>query len=279
MTRVMEKILKYWVRILSISLIGVCIWGFFRGFVFKKLIPVNDPAIIISYGDGYLVENGLFLPVLTIEGIIVLLLFSIFYVLTEEQLGGNRYIKGLSYGLSFYLIFATSFFEFYHIFQGKFIDAIFSGFADGLPLFITGILLGIFIPSQKRDTYFRPRKYLLSIIFISIIFFLGRIFYYTLIYPTPVIRQSDTYFYILLFGATVGFIYFILSKGISTNSIYNKSVFFGIMLAPLWFSGNLFICLKYKYPVIQMLTLSVIDIIMIIFSGLLTEFILKPKID
>ncbi len=273
----MKKIFKYWVRIFIISIVGVCIWGFFRGFIFKKLISVNDPAIIVTYGDSYLVENGLFFPVLGIEGIIVLLLFSIFYVLIEEQLGGNRYIKGLNYGLSFYLIFATSFFEFYHIFQGKLIDAIFSGFADGFPLLITGVLLGIFIPSQKRDTFFRPRKYLFSIMFISILFFLGRIFYYTSIHPMQVNIRCETYFYIFLFGAMIGLIYFILSHGINTKNIYNKSVFFGIMLTPLWFSGNLFICLKYKYPIMPMLALSVIDIVMIIIGGLLSEFILKLK--
>jgi len=273
----MKQIIENWWKIILISLFGVIVWGFFRSFIFRKIIFVMDPADIIAYGDSILFTNGIFLPVLTVIGIIVLLFYSIFYVLLKEGIAGNKYIKGLFYGVSFAIIYFIAIMEFYHFFNGNFIDGVFGGIADGVSLLITGIILGIFIPAKEENKSSRPMKYLLSILFIAVIFTIGRIFFYSYIYSTPLIKQLNSYIYLSVYGAAFGIAYYYLSQGIKTNNYYYKSILFGLIQSPIIISGNMFICLRYQFPLMPVIIISIIDIMAIIAGGLLTEFVFFPS--
>ena len=271
----MENIKKDWWKILFISLCGVIIWGIFRGFVFNILIPINDPSDIVAFGDSILVEKGLFYPVLIVIGIISLSLYSIVFILIEEKLFGNKFTKGLFYGSSFFLLFIIGFLEFYHFFNGKFSDAIFSGLADGIPLLITGIILGLVFSTDNRNTDLQPKRNLISIIFISMFFTISRTIFYNFFYPTPLIKQANSYIYILLLGVTIGVVYYFLGQGIKTTDPLKKPLIFGLILAIAWIPANLFVCIKYKFPFEIMGYLILLDFIGIILGGLLNELINK----
>jgi hypothetical protein len=269
----MKKIIdKIW-RIVLISLTGVVVWGFSRGFVFKKLIPVVDPADFMAYGDSYFVAHGLFFPLLAIIGIIVLTWYAVAFLLIEGGLYGNRYVKGFTYGFSFFLIYMAGFFEFYHFFHGDLSQAIRAGFADGTPLLITGLLLGIFIGTDTRVEVPRTVKYLTALLFIPALFLIGRIAFYTTVYISPLICQSRSLLFIALYGATIGISYYFLSQGIKVRKYFAIPFYYALILLPISLSGNTFVCLRYRFPFSDMAILTAIDMIAIIIGGLLTELV------
>ncbi|MFX1258261.1 MAG: hypothetical protein ACFFAN_10400 [Promethearchaeota archaeon] len=269
----MENIKKNWLKILLVSLVGLTIWGILRGFVFKILIPINDPPDIIAFGDSIWVERGLFYPLLIIIGIIFLSLYSIAFIFIEEKLFGNKFIKGLTYGLSFFLIIVAAFFEFYHFFDGKSRDAILAILADGIPLLVTGIILGLTFSTDKEINRLQSKRNLLSIIFISIFFTISRTIFYFFFYPTPLIKQLNSYIYLFLFGITIGITYYFLSQGIKSTHPFKKSLIFGLILGIAWVPLNFFVCIKYKVPFELISYLILLDLTGIISGGLLNEVI------
>ncbi len=269
----MQKIKDNIWRIVIISLSGVILWGISRGFIFKKLIPLNDPPDVLAYGDSYFFLHGLFFPILAIIGIIVLTCYVIFFVLIEENLYGNKYFKGFIYGLSFFIMYMIAFFEFYHFFNGTFFQSILAGFADGTPLLLTGLLLGVFLGTDRNIKMFRPVKYLTSIIYIPIFFLIGRILFYNTIYLSPIISQFISILFILFYGISIGLSYFILTQGIKTKRNYKIPLYYTLIFLAISLSGNTLICIRYQFPFYQMIILSLIDAIAVIIGGLLTEFL------
>ncbi len=268
----MQKIREKLWRIILISVTGVVVWGFSRGFVFKKLIPVSDPSDFMAYGDSYYVAHGLFFPLLAIIGIIVLTWYAVAFLLIEGGLYGNRYVKGFTYGFSFFLIYMAGFFEFYHFFHGDLSQAILAGFADGTPLLITGLLLGIFIGTDTRVRILRPAKYLTALLFIPALFLIGRIVFYTTVYISPLIYQSRSMVFIVLYGAAIGISYYFLTQGIKARNYFAIPFYYALILLPISLSGNTFVCLRYRFPFSDMAILTAIDMIAVIIGGLLAEF-------
>jgi hypothetical protein len=267
----MQKIRNRIWRIVPISLAGVVLWGFSRGFIFKKLFPVSEPPDIAAYGDSFFVTQGLFFPIVGIVLILVLGCYVTFFVLIEESLYGNKYIKGLIYGLSFYLIYMIAFFEFYHFFNGSFYHAVLSGLADGTPLFLTGLLLGIFLGTDNKTKALRPLKYLTSIIFIPVFFLIGRVLFYSTIYVSPIINQSASILFIAMYGISIGLSYYFLTQGIRAKKIYRAPFYYALIFLPVSLSGNTLICLKFQFPLLPMVLLTLIDLLAIIIGGLFTE--------
>ncbi len=268
MRRIQENIWK----ILISGAVGVVLWGFSRGFVFKKLLPVSDPADVIVFGDSVFIEKGLFFPLLAIIGMLVLTWYVLYFSYIEEYLWGKKHTKGFMYGLSFFLIYMAAFFEFYHFFNGSPFQALLAGLADGTPLLLTGVLSGMVLGTNQTRTIRRSAKYVTSLVCIPIVFTIGRILFYQVIYISPKINQFYSILLIILYGITISLSYVLLTQGLPVKRHYLIPICYGLIFFPISLSGNIVICLKYNFPFYPMILLAVIDVFAIIVGGGITEF-------
>jgi len=264
-------------KIILVGLSGAVIWGFSRGLVFKKWIPVQDPQSFVSRGDSFFVQNNLFFPILGVMGLIVLSLYVTFFVLLEKNLPGNKFFKGFIYGSCFFLIYMAAFFEFYHFFDDSQKYAFLSGLADGIPLLITAVLSGVFFGTSNTVTGWRSPKYLAALLFIPIFFVLGRILFYTVIYPSPLTFNPDSLLILFIYGAAIALAYYIISRGITVTNSLLIPFAFALILFPISLSGNLVICWKYNFPFYIMILLTLIDTAAIIIGALITEAIFRKS--
>lgn len=273
----MLNLRKEWWKILLISLCGVIIWGISRVFIFRILIPINDPPDMIAFGESFLAEKGLFNLVLIVIGMTFFSLYSVSFIYLEERLFGNKFIKGLIYGSVFFIILIGGFFEFYYFFNGTMTDAVLSFIADGIPIFTIGIILGLVFSTDKEIKQLRPKKNLISIIFITIFFTIARTIFYNYIYPTPLIKQEQAFFILILYGITVGIAYYLLSQGIEITHPLKKALVFSLILAVAWVPLNFFVTLKYNFPSELILYLILLDLTGITLGALLNELINKNR--
>ncbi len=269
-----EKIKKNWLKIIFVTLVSLIVWVILRGFIFDKLIKINVPTDIAVFGESLLIQNGLFLPIITIIGVIVLLLFSIFFILIEKNLPGSKLVKGLIYGSSFFLLLFFGFIEFYHFHHGSLVDAFMSGLADGIPFFLEGILCGLIFSTNVKEKKLETKN-LLSIILITIFFMFGRIIFYNFFFPKSLIHEIGSWGYILMVGSVIGLAYYFLSRGINTTNLLKKSLFFCLIIGAIWIPYNFFPAARFDIPLNLIIVQNLLDFTAIFLGGFISEFISK----
>ncbi len=259
-------------RIAVCVLFALAVWGFSRGFLFKKLIHIVDPADIARLGESSLVTSGLFPPVIATIGVVVLSCYVLFFVYLERRLYGSRFQKGLIYGSTFALMYLAAFLEFFRVFNGLMSQALLSALADGGPLLLTGLLSGPLLGTDTNITRLRPKPYLRSLLYVAAAITLGRMLFYNTIYETPNIASLVTVALICVYGISVGISYYLLTQGIHTKKAYAIPVVYSLVFLPIALSGNTLVCLKSTFPFSPMIALTFFDVVAIILGGLITEY-------
>jgi hypothetical protein len=205
----------------------------------------------------------------------MLVLLSIAFIKIEKNLVGGKLTKGLIYGSSFFLLIFFGFIEFYYFNHSSLQDAFLSGFADGIPLFLFGILCGLVFSTGNNLKKLDGKKNLFSIFLITIFFTLGRIIFYNFFFPKQLINNIGSFGFLLMLGSVFGFSYYFLSYGIKTTNPLKKSLLFSIIIGILWVPYNFFPASRFDVPLSLIIILNVLDLIAITLGGFINELINK----
>jgi hypothetical protein len=266
-------------RVLLVALAGVAIWGLSRGLIFRVLVPIPDPPDLAAYGDSRLVTLGLFGPVIGVVGIIMMVLFAYAFLSIQAGLPGGPVLKGAIFGGAFCLMFLMSFFELYHYFKGSLGNAILSGAADGVPVLLTGLILGAVLGSPRARSPNRvgsPARagapHLLAIVIVALFFTIGRAVFYVS-YPGPSSWEAESYLFVFLYGASIGLSYFVFGRGISASRPFSRSLHFGLVYAVVAIPGNFLICFKLGFPPAAMGLMVLLDLAGIVAGGWVSELL------
>jgi len=252
----MEITKKQRIKTLIVILIGISSWALSRSFIFKKLILIKDPPLIVSYGFNELYINKQFFIIIGIVGLFVVSWFVLSFKYIEKTMKGTGVSKGLLWGIYFYVLYSTAFLEFYSIFGGTIGQALLAGIADGGPLLLTGLLAGIMIGKKDKGRIFIDYK---SLIGIMVLFLVGRITFYKTSNVTTDLLLKNTLLFIGLYGLMFGIGFLLLIRSNSTRSTIKDALIYIAILLPVSLSGNTLICFMYNFPLLPMVLLTGID--------------------
>lgn len=184
--------------------------------------------IIVHYFGPDVLDTGLPKSVIVKSGLLIpaaMLLFFItfgalagIFVQIQDTLPGTKIYKGLRYGLLFAGLWFIGMFE-----PGisPLWLSFFSGLADGFPILLLGILLGVLTATDyDLNLEHRTTKPMLSIAVVALFYTLGRYFSYTIIHIDSAYSTLPfaTFFWTLVMGLWVGVMYQLLRQGIKGNS-------------------------------------------------------------
>ncbi len=250
------------------------------------------------------VQAGLLPLAFTIFGLITYGLLAVAFVLIQNGLNGSRMKKGLTFGLSFGMMWALFLLEpLPHGSGASLIEFLAYPLVDGITLVFMGVLLGRFVAinSQGRGkAHISPdiSSGILALAAITVSFLLGRLLSYNVfhIYSSYTTRPLDTMIWAAAAGFWIGIMYLLLCPGIvgtagsasnTAKSPAAKAVYFGILIFGIdYLLFSLFLSLVFDYqiwPVGALLSYAdllirvAIDIISVTAGVYIYEAILKMK--
>lgn len=154
----------------------------------------------------------------------------------ENKFTGLNSIKGLRYGIAIGILWLWGMLQGVSLYGNPMINEFITGICDALPIVLMGLLLGIFttksnyVENKKKSV--NPSNILLSIFAFSIIFLIGRYFFYytNIIKSAYQTSQYFTFVWTLLMGTCIGITYILLGKATQSSSLFLSSVKFGIII-------------------------------------------------
>ncbi len=93
-----------------------------------------------------------------------------------------------------------------------------------------------------------------------------------MVFPSPLVFHPVSLGLIATYGAAIGVSYYLLSRGIRTADFRLVPFYYALILLPVSLSGNIVVCLRYRFPLGIMVLLTAIDMVAVIAGGLATEF-------
>jgi hypothetical protein len=247
---------KQWLVILLIALSFT---------IFRVILQAFMP----SAGDGApsaIVKAGLLPLAFTIYGLILFGSFAVVFVMIQEQLPGSKLLKGLSFGLSFSGMWVVYLLEpLPGTLKTPLIELISYAIADGLTFSLLGVVLGMFLGSDTKDSRKGALSYrIMSLVTVAIFFITARYLYYSVfkIYSSFADRPFLTMLWTIITGIWLGIMYLWLSPGIKVKTPIIKAVYFGVLVFGINYTlFNLFLPIVFDASVIEFLIRSLIDII------------------
>ncbi|MDF2934453.1 MAG: hypothetical protein K0R36_3784 [Chryseobacterium sp.] len=233
----MKTFKKNWWKVILIIICSV----FFDMILHALISPLNSSNISLLKPSIF-VKNGMVVPAIIGWELLAFGVLALIFTMIQDNLPGNRRIKGFLYGLSFGGLYLIGMFESVLLFNSSLFNEFLMGLGDFVPILLMGILLGIFIGSD--GTQYRKRQNVWSVLVIAILYIIGRYFAYSIlqIESTYVIKPLGTFIWTLCQGLWVGIIFLILQTGIKGKSVISQGLFFGIVIfGSNWLTNHLFI--------------------------------------
>lgn len=200
------------------------------------------------------VQAGLLPLAFTIFGLVTYGLLAVVFVLIQDGLTGSRMKKGLTFGLSFGMMWVVYLLEpLPHGSSTPLIELLAYPFVDGITIVLMGVLLGRFIATNSQS----PEKVhissgVLALAAITVLFLAGRLLSYNVfhIYSSFITRPFDTMIWAAATGLWIGIMYLLLSPGITVKSPHAKAAYFGLLTFGLdYFLFSLFLTLVFDYQI------------------------------
>lgn len=230
-TRVVNN--RQWLKIALIVLVITIV----RTMV-QPLIPESGPS---PFPPSVFVESGLMPVAFVIYGVVMLGLLAIVFMLVQGRLPGSRLAKGLTFGLTFGMLWFVYLLEPLPHGSWEIPVCLYYPAVDGLTLASLGMALGVFVAvdSPKRRETPRISPATAAILAIPLAFGAGRLLSYSVfhIYSSWTARPLDTLLWIAAMGAWTAVMYLALCPGIGAKSPHGKALFFGIVV----FGVNIFL--------------------------------------
>ena len=190
----MNRTIKNILKILLVGLVTTVV-----RIIGQLSIPAGKQTVL---APSVFAQNGTMPLAFTIYGICAYALIASLFLLIRGQLGGNRILQGLKYGLSCCVVWIVYLLEpLPHVAP---LDRITYPVADSLALVVMGLLLGRLFgnPAQRTDKV-KPHFLILPVLTVTACFFAGRMIQYLFfdIYSSFDAKPLETALWCLLTGA------------------------------------------------------------------------------
>ena len=213
--------------------------------VFDVIVHYFGPDTLdTGFPKSVIVKNGLLIPAAILLFFITFGALAGIFVLIQDTLPGTKLYKGLLYGLLFGGLWFIGMFE-----PGisPLWLSFFSGLADGLPILLLGILLGVFTATDTNNHLEqRAANPMPSIVTVALLYTIGRYFSYAIIHIDSAYSSLPiaTLFWTVGMGLWVGVMYPLLKQGVKGNSPLKRALMFGgIIYGTDWLLYHLFMIL------------------------------------
>ena len=218
----LKEIKRNWWKLLLIVIISSAI-----NMGLHAVMTPDDIDNLSGLDFSYFVENNLVMQGIILWEFIAYTTFALIFMLIQDNFGGKKWQKGLRYGIAFGGLYFFGMLEAVMLINSSFLSELIMGLADALAFIIAGLLLGAVLgtDSPKSLTREDPK----AIIYIALFYIIGRILAYT-------IWNVDSSFYTAFWptmawtvtqGIWIGCIYYLLSHGIESRSLFKHAFLFG----------------------------------------------------
>lgn len=231
----------------------------------QTLIPVGQQTVL---SPSIFINNGSMPIIFMLYGTFAYTIIAAIFLTLHKNLSGTRIIKGLKFGILYSLLWSIYLIE--PLAHGSAIDKISYPIVDSAVLIVMGLLLGRFIAISSPNKKYKFTKHsLMSIGFITVLFFIGRIIQYTIfnIYSTFNESPVSSIMWVIITGIVIGLVFDYINPLIESKSITHKSFIFGIVIFGVdLFAFNFFIPIVFNFDILDLLTRTSVDI-MFVFIG------------
>jgi hypothetical protein len=204
----------------------------------QPFIPESGPS---PFPKSAFVEAGLLPIAFVIYGIVMLGLLAVVFLLLQDRLPGTRLVKGLTFGLSFGLLWFVYLLEPLPHGSWQIPSCLYYPVIDGITVASLGVLLGLFVAtdSKKAEKSAGISTGTIALLAIPLLFLAGRLLSYNIfhIYSSYDVRLFDTLLWGIVLGLWTAVMYLVLRPGIALKSPLAKAAFFGILV----FGINIFL--------------------------------------
>ncbi|SET45286.1 hypothetical protein SAMN05660297_02437 [Natronincola peptidivorans] len=255
----MQVMKRDWWKIIGIIFIS----GFINMVLHAWLTP-DDISNLSDMKFSYFVENGMVFPAIIIWELLAYSVFALVFILIQDSLQGQRWKKGLLYGLSFGGLYFIGMFEAVLLLNTSVLSEFIMGLTDATAFIISGVLLGVFIGTDSVQKY--KKKNPLAILIIGLFYLVGRYFAYTVVNVQSAYNTNPwpTLIWTLSLGLWIGSIYYMLETGIKGRTSIWQAVFFGsIIYGSNWLLNHIFMYIIIEFTFDLLIRLG-IDIVFII---------------
>jgi hypothetical protein len=247
--------------------------------VFDIVVHYFGPdALEIGLPKSTIVKNGLLIPAVMLLFFITFGALAVVFVLIEDALPGTGLHRGLLYGLSFGGLWFIGMFE---PGTSPLWLSLFSGLADGLPILLLGVLLGVFTATDTGSSLEqRAANPMLPIVTVALLYTIGRYVAYTIIridsaYST---MPFATFFWTVGMGLWVGGMYQLLKQGLKGTSPLKRALMFGgAIYGTDWLLYHLFMILFFDVSVADLVLRAGTDAIFVAVGVFIFERFAHPS--
>ncbi len=200
------------------------------------------------------------------------------FVLIQDTLPGTKLHKGLLYGFLFGVLWFIGMFE-----PGisPLWLSFFSGLADGLPILLLGILLGVFTATDTgTNLEQRAANPMLSIVIVALLYTIGRYFSYAILHIDSAYSTLPfaTLFWTVGMGLWVGGMVQLLKQGVRGNSPLKRALMFGgIIYGTDWLLYHLFMILFFDISLADLVLRAGTDAIFVAVGVFILERFAHPS--
>ena len=186
----------------------------------------------IPFPPSIIARLGLFVPVFLVFALVAFGLLAAVFVYLQADLPQSRWKKGLLYGLSFGGLWYIGMLEASLVLGTPLKQELFMGFADALPIFIMGVLLGAFVGTTQNSRLRQARVSAIVIPCIAFCYCVGRYIAYISLHIQSAYTTNPlgTFLWTLVMGVWIGIIYWFLESGLKNVSAIKRAIIFGCVV-------------------------------------------------
>ena len=243
-------------------------WKIFLAVLVAVLVDVTlhrlfAPLIEYNYSPSVFIEKGLFLPAAGIALIIWFGTLAIVFTFIQDNLPGNKVMKGLRYGVGFAGLCFLAIFEMCLIFDSPVANELRTSVADGISILLLGLLLGRLTGTDGHSVSRRTNLWQISIIVIPLLFTVGRYFGYGIVHIMSAYSEKPiaTFLWTLSIGWWIAIMYWLLRETNQKSSLVQTFRFGGQIFGSYWLIYNLFVLLFLRVSVLDVFVRVIIDVL------------------
>lgn len=191
-------------------------------------IPAGEQTVL---APSVFAQNGTMPLAFTVYGIFAYSLIALLFLLIRNQLGGNRILQGLKYGLACCVVWIVYLLEpLPHVAA---IDRITYPAADSAALLVMGLLLGWLFGNSKGYAARQKNSVpVLPVLAVTVCFFAGRMIQYFFfdIYASFDDKPAETVLWCLLTGIAVACVMAWLNRYVDSRNQIKRAMVLGCLL-------------------------------------------------
>jgi hypothetical protein len=247
------------------------------GLVLDMFLHAVSPTGGIELVPSTFSQTIALIPAITLLLATLFAVIAIIFVLMQEGLTGQKWVKGLRYGLAIGGLWIVGFFELGVVSVEPWRNALAWALEDAIPIILMSVLLASMTATDNAAANANAaakKTNDLTIPFIALALLVGRYFVYVFLqphlgyWPNPL----ATFGWTLVLGLTVGMMYWLLASGLKGQSPLRRALWFaGVVFGLNWWLYNIFVPVLFQAPstfMMEMVTTRVIVDIVFVLLGI-----------